>query len=496
MDFSWNIKGLEASYKAKDYYDVIFCGTSMAITNVSNEELYLKYGVASVTLAKPEQAAFLSYYSLKEALEYQSPKVVFFDVRSLFYTDEENSNKFSGYEQYHLHYTLDEMKNNKTKYEAVLQAKEFLPDLDILEYFLPLYYNHSNWEEFSENYVKDNKNDHILSGNLTLYGCLSNVQNVDAISRQRESNDGSSAYIENTNQKYLIKMWELCQEKGVQLILINSREINPWIWEEYNGVQSIAKLYDIPYLDINLYDEEVGFDWTYDSDDGKHHNIVGAKKWTDFLGNYLIENFEFEDRRKDPAYAAYEQEKDRYYSLLSGMEDKIALLKGIDFDSYLEKLAGIDQEENVILFCMNDDGTMSLTDKEYRLLNKLGLNESLRDKFRYSYVAVMGGTDRREQLGEGAVSVTGSIDEKIVYEVTSGGLLSGVPASIKLDGVEKIQGGRGINIVVYNKAIGDVISSVFFDTYETENPPTARMTDIRQKQIEITENEWVIPESE
>ncbi len=47
----------------------------------------------------------------------------------------------------------------------------------------------------------------------------------------------------------------------------------------------------MPFLDMNLYDEEIGLTsadfWT----DNYHLNVEGARKCTTFLGDYLMEHY-------------------------------------------------------------------------------------------------------------------------------------------------------------------------------------------------------------
>ena len=63
-NMEWNMKGMEKAIANPQYYDVLFSGTSMTILNISAEELYLQYGIASVTLGEPEQTTYLSYYTV------------------------------------------------------------------------------------------------------------------------------------------------------------------------------------------------------------------------------------------------------------------------------------------------------------------------------------------------------------------------------------------------------------------------------------------------
>ena len=98
---------MEKESSIPDYYDVLISGTSLAVTNVSVEKLYLKYGISSISIGEPEQLVFLSYYSLEEALKYQNPKVVLFDVQALLYLDERKRDLLNMNEDYAVLYTLD-----------------------------------------------------------------------------------------------------------------------------------------------------------------------------------------------------------------------------------------------------------------------------------------------------------------------------------------------------------------------------------------------------
>ena len=52
----------------------------------------------------------------------------------------------------------------------------------------------------------------------------------------------------------------------------------------------------------------------YDTDlaDSSHLNISGARKVTDFLGEYLMAYYDLEDRRQDPRYADWHEEVQAY----------------------------------------------------------------------------------------------------------------------------------------------------------------------------------------
>ena len=483
----WDHSGMDNVYKNSDFYDIIFVGTSITITNISNEELYLEYGISGVTIGAPSQPTYLSYYALKEALKHQSPKVVMFDVNSLFYTEEQLKEYAELDEQHYLHYTLDGMKNNVVKYEAYRQAKKLNSQLEFWNYFSPIYYNHSNWEDLKkENFERNNSSK--MNGNLMLMSSVENWNgSTSTLPLKRETEELED--IPEFNEQYLEKMINICSENGISFVLI--RGGGEYTWGKYNKICDIAKKYNIPYIDLYDYEKQISFNLKEDSWDGIHFNVIGAKKWTIVLGRYFINNFECEDRRFQSEYDLYRRQEIFYSGVVKAMTDRILLSRSLRFDDYIKSLQDIDLCDTTIFVSIKDNGSARLTENEIVLLNELGLSAELREKDGYSYIAVIEETDIQEKLDKTLVRSEGLIGKGIKYIITSGGYMTGNQASIMINGVETIAGGRGINIVVYNSTINQVISSVYFDMLLYENPPTSRISNFNQEQYEVDFNSWL-----
>ena len=77
---SANGTGQRYVHKYTGEYDVLIIGASPAIYNIYCQELYEKYGIVSACLGEPQQPAYLSYYTLLDALLGQSPKAVINDT--------------------------------------------------------------------------------------------------------------------------------------------------------------------------------------------------------------------------------------------------------------------------------------------------------------------------------------------------------------------------------------------------------------------------------
>ena len=487
-DSVWDNGGMENSYHNKNYYDVLVTGTSIAVINISNEELYLNNGIAAMSLGKPEQPLFLTYYTLREALNYQSPRVVIFDIQSLFYSDEFIKEKFSSDEQHYIHFSLDDMKNGRIKKLALEEAQNYKKDIDVWDYYSGMYYKHSNWQDLKKNNFIRTIGKDIIVGNWLSLTMQENVRRIVFPESIEKKSDIES--ISENNLKYFSMLVDLCRGKNTELLLIRSCGAPyDFSWERDNAVNNLAQQYDLNFIDFNLVEEECGFDWSTDTVDGGHSNVSGAKKWTDYIGNYLTEHYDFQDRREDSKYDEYKENEEKYTDYLDAMNTKIALYKQLHFKDYMEQLAQIDTSENVIMIAISDDGTAQLDEEDKQLLKDCGFQMDFSDKFRYSYVGIKDGNGVEENISEGSISYSKLVTNDTNIEVTSGGALSDTSVSIKINGSEIASSGRGFNIVVYNTATGKMLSSVYFDTNLEANPQTRIIKD-GQVMIETDTNYW------
>jgi hypothetical protein len=117
--------------------------------------------------------------------------------------------------------------------------------------------------------------------------------------------------------EYLEKMRLLCEEKGIQLILIKA-PTNFWgyywydEWEEQ--IASYAKEKNLPYYNFIPKAEEIGIDWNLDTyDAGLHLNVWGAEKLSAYFGQLLTERHGLISQRGDRILEAKWAEKCAVY---------------------------------------------------------------------------------------------------------------------------------------------------------------------------------------
>lgn len=487
----WENNNFSMVYDKNKDFDVILSGTSIVLANISNQELYSKYGIGAVSLGEPEQPIYLSYYMLKEALKYQDPKVVILDVQSLFYSREKIQNNLKEKEYYYLHYSLDKMKNGITKYEALQAAKELKNDINFWDYFSGMYYSHANWEELNKDNFTLVESD-VKNGDMFLTDIYQYTGKYSDTILDENDNSGNMEEIWSVNREYFNKIVELCRINDTELLLVRSSFSGEsiWSWGQYNTVEKLAQDNQLTYLDINMLIDKVGFDKKMDMGDGVHFNVEGSRKWTDYIGKYISEKYDINNRKYDKNYDYYQNGEEILNNKLEYVREKKELLQCVTLDGYLEKIMKYKKDGYVIGVAVSDDASNQITENECQLLRKLGLQISLLDQYRSSYVGLIeDGNVIEEALAQNGIEKEGNFNNLDSYKISSGGYDSNINASIKINGIEFCQGKRGINIVVYDKKNKEAISSVFFDTYLSENPhPSIVKADKIYEMIDV--NEW------
>lgn len=339
------------------------------------------------------------------------------------------------------------------------EARLYNEDITSWSFLSKLKYTHENWKHPDKIDLNRPFRPYIVHGNVYLLDTLTDpYENIyDA------SDPDAEAPVTESAERYLSEMAALCDEAGVELVLLTEKL--RFTKAEHNTMARLAEQYGLKYIDVNEHVEEIGFVHHRDLYDPTHFNLSGAVKFTDWLGKYLSENYEFTDKRTLPGY-------DRYHDHSAEFNRKKEYVQGIPFYEYLEELAALDKRESIIFVSIFDEASEKLSDRGAELLKALGLNTELRKKYRWSYAAVIHASGVREEHApdsEGPVMLGGAI-EGVPYVAASGGYSNMEEARVVVNGTDYMQKGRGFNFVVYNIPSGQVTESMFFDTNARENP--------------------------
>lgn len=118
----------------------------------------------------------------------------------------------------------------------------------------------------------------------------------------------------------------------------------------------------------------------------------------------------------------------------------------------------------MIFLSAKDEASAGIRESARKKLRSMDLLELSELEYMDSYIGiVIDGEVVYEKRDHGKQPIT---QKGIGYVLTSAGMESGNLSSIMINGQEYSPAGRGINIVVYDTEVEQVICSVNFDTYE------------------------------
>ena len=284
-------------------HDVIFVGDCEVYESFVPAVLWEKYGISSYIRGSAQQLVWHSYYLLEETLKEETPKAVVFNVMAMKYGTPQS-------EAYN-RMTLDGMRWSASKVGAIKAS--MTEEESFVEYVFPLLRFHSRITELGVDDFKyaftSPKVSH--SGYLMQTG----IEPQTNFSEGREELDYEIA---EAAWKYLDMMRELCEERGVELILVKA-PTNSWMfwWHEEREAQirDYAQEHGLAYYNFIPLAEDIGIDWSTDTyDAGAHLNVYGAEKLTEYFGRILATEHGLENRSDDTSLAvAWTPRLEAYY---------------------------------------------------------------------------------------------------------------------------------------------------------------------------------------
>lgn len=319
-------------------FDVLFMGTSHVINGVFPMELWNDYGIISYNFGGHSNQLPITYWVQENALNYTTPRLVVIDC----YLLSSNIKTYTSFNN--IHSSLDAFPLSLTK---VLAVRDLLNDKEMEELIatgdvadtevrtmggLLWEYSvyHSRWDSLGQS-------DFIWSG-TSEKGAEARpgvaIQNEMAVIAPDEKLDE-----ETKGTEYLRRMIENCQNRGIEILLIYLPfHAEEQYQKEANRLCDIAEEYEVNY--INFLDMSV-VDNNTDFCDNQHLNPSGARKVSDYLGQYIIEHYCVPDQRNNEEYSSWFQDYKEYTNFkLEEIKEQTSL------DTYLMLL--VDKNYNMI----------------------------------------------------------------------------------------------------------------------------------------------------
>jgi hypothetical protein len=229
---------------------------------------------------------------IEDAVRCHKPELVCLDTTFIKYGDdfvEEPSTRKS----------LDGMRLSPTKIKCIRASMG--EDENMADYIIPLFRFHSRWKELTFDdfrYAYYNKP-------VTINGYLPDDEVEAAEPGELIYEKEGDTVISPKNIQYFKKAIELCQSKGIQVMLFKvPAHSSNWSRDYDEQIDSIAKEYGLSYINFDDLNDVIGLDYSKDTPDkGSHLNTSGARKFSAYLSGYIKENYSVSDRRNDAKYS-------------------------------------------------------------------------------------------------------------------------------------------------------------------------------------------------
>ncbi len=221
----------------KNSLDFLFVGSSHFYNGVNPVVIYEKTGYTSYTMTCSGADMPTAYFLTNYALRTQKPQVVFLDVYAFFYDSFYNEAIFTK--------CVDGMKYSKAKMEAIKDWQEIDPTISTAYRVFPILDYHNRWEELTEYdfTYKEMKDSWMGFAPCFHYETVTHDSFMTGIDYELPVSD--------TMLLYFSKMVQLCNENGIQLILV---EMPCEMWDAHlnDTVGILAEQYGVSFWDFNL----------------------------------------------------------------------------------------------------------------------------------------------------------------------------------------------------------------------------------------------------
>lgn len=286
-------------YQEDNSVDMIFIGSSSVMPYWCSPLAWHEYGFTSWPLSTNTQETKAEKLLLEEALKTQKPKVVIFEVRRFAYVPGsfDIDNQYDAW----VRNVTDNLKFSVNKIRAV---NLLVDDISIrYRYYFDIVKYHSQWKKLKQvnwgcwDFEHFNANGgHFINQNV-----------MDQTSGWHDFRNVRDRLPIMQEQEVILRdLLDYCRENGITALFT----VNPFIavteddQKRYNYIEQIvSEEYGYHFINFNNLFDELNVDLDSDFYNAKHMNTRGAVKFTRYLADYLVRNYEFADKRGNTPYA-------------------------------------------------------------------------------------------------------------------------------------------------------------------------------------------------
>lgn len=268
--------------------DVIFFGSSHGWRGIDPLQMYEDYGIGAYNYGGNWQKLSTEALFVHDAIRTQKPKVVAIETYRINKVIEDQN--MDG----EIYYTKA-MSNFPYKQEYLKKA--FGNELErYVAYYFPFSQLHSSWNTLnSENFHVWYKPEDFLKTmgyfNIPTGKKIQPIEITDPATQEQKKLSENAVEI-------LDELVVTCKENDIELLFYSIPCEGEFNYDA--AMEKYAAENDCTYIDLYDYNDEIGLNQDEDYMDAGHLNFYGVQKVSDFMGKYLKDNYELEDKRQVP----------------------------------------------------------------------------------------------------------------------------------------------------------------------------------------------------
>ncbi len=302
----------------RDTVDVAVIGSSPVPMCIITPKIYGDMGVTMYPISSNMQRPVATKYLVEEILKTQSPELFIFEMRMWGARDEDLLGNMA-----HTREVTDNMKYSVNRIKTI-NAMVSDPD-ERYTYYFDIFKYHSNWKTLF-----------LWSQFRTLF--YEYPEDLKGYLAETEVGPGElpaavadeKMAIPEEQEAYLLDLLDYLDEKNINaLFVITPYSVKEEEQKKYNYMADIVESRGYTFLDMNSQLDEIGIDFDTDIRDfGTHLNVLGAQKVTDWLEEYLRQNYIATgkvlttDHRGDNRYASWDKAYEKWESEHVADEEK------------------------------------------------------------------------------------------------------------------------------------------------------------------------------
>lgn len=287
--------------------DAVFLGSSTTYAYWNPMVAWAEKGIAVYMMANASQPVEISHYLIDDMRKKQPDALYIINITRMLEIEQYYNAK------------VHRFRNNYPLTENKYKALDYMLDLtnvpldERAEYYFPIIRFHSRWKEMKRFDVTFTYDNYKSASKYASYLKKSKVREpvVYDFDNYPELTDIMTTALQNIMdycKSEEVKVLFVMMPQPLQRELSNNRQNTVARTLEENG-------FDV--LDLRKKVAEIGIDYSKHYYDERHTNIHGSILVTDYISDYLIENYGFEDKRGREDYSSWDETAKKYFKKYS-----------------------------------------------------------------------------------------------------------------------------------------------------------------------------------